>query len=324
MNLRADARPGDTKDAIPVHRNACPLCCGTHLAPAFSCRDALLSQEQFVIVRCGVCGFLFTQDVPGEEEIHRYYATDRYLPHDVRRNDAWGKAVDAARRAVRLPRKRRWVERAAGKTAGKLLDIGCGSGEFPWMMQHAGWIVTAIEPDTAMREHCRARGIDCRDTPALHELPDSGYDAITLWHVLEHVHDLHGTVAHVRRLLKPDGVALLALPNIGGPLHRFYGTYDVPRHLWHFRPETLSRLAATHGLVIESVRVLHLDPLYAGLYYERMLGGSALRGIALGLRDIAHAVVRPADAGSLLYVLRPVPDSAQSSGGAQGSDPVRE
>ncbi len=286
--------------------DTCPLCGGSDVEPAMECRDDLVSHETFTIVRCAVCGFLITQDAPTEEAMHRYYATGNYMPHDIR-NRGWVMHIaTAARRFIRLPGKRRFIERVTKRQTGSLLDIGCGSGEFPLFMQQAGWLVSAIERNRQMCAHCRAIGIDCRGVMALYDLPSSSFHVITLWHVLEHVHDLHGTMNQIRRLLAPGGIVVIAIPNIGGPLMRYYGIHDVPRHLWHFQPDTLARLAAMHQLRIDRIQPLFLDPIYMGLYYERLLQGNALRGILLGIIDFFYGLIRPRHAASLVYVLRRV------------------
>lgn len=296
-----------------IHYDTCPLCGGSDLEPAIECRDDLVSHEDFTIVRCTACGFLITQDAPTEEAMHRYYATENYMPHDTR-NRGWVMHLAAsARRFIRLPGKRRLIERVTKRYTGHLLDIGCGSGEFPLMMQQAGWQVSAIEQNRPMREHCRRIGIDCRGVMALYDFPAAQFQAITLWHVLEHVHDLHGTMDQIRRLLAPDGRVIIAIPNIGGPLMRYYGIHDVPRHLWHFHPHTLKHLAQEHRLQVERMQPLYLDPLYMGLYYERLLHGIALRGLMIGLMDLFYGILRPRHAASLVYVLRPVTGSIDDS-----------
>ncbi|UPA22775.1 class I SAM-dependent methyltransferase [Candidatus Peribacteria bacterium] len=288
-----------------LHHDACPLCDGSMLIPAFECRDDLVSHETFTIVRCSECGFLVTQDAPAEEEIGRYYTSSDYMPHDIK-HAGFMRAINTIRRLLRLPKKRRLIQRVTGRKTGRLLDIGCGNGEFALMMKNAGWEVSATESNDAMRQHCTALGIDCRSITAIHDIPSATFDVITLWHVLEHVHDLHGTMAHIRRLIAEDGRIIIAVPNIGGPLMRFYGIHDVPRHLWHFRPETLTHLAEKHGFEVGSIRPLFLDALYMGLYYERLLQGIALRGILIGIIDVLYGLIRPRHAASLVYVLRPV------------------
>ncbi len=286
-----------------LHYTACPLCGASKFETAFTCRDDLVSKETFTILRCTSCSFLFTQDVPQEKDIGRYYDTDAYIPHDITQRGCMH-LVQRARTWVRLPGKRRLVEQASHLSTGHLLDIGCGSGEFPLMMQQKGWNVTATEQNAKMRAHCESQDISCLDAAVLAQLPSASFDAITLWHVLEHMHDLHGTIDQIHRLLKVGGSAIIAVPNIGGPLMRFYNIYDVPRHLWHFRPETLTRLAELHGFRVASIRPLYLDPLYMGLYYERLLKGPALRGALLGIIDVLYGLLRPRRAASLVYVLR--------------------
>lgn len=286
-------------NATIVHRDVCPLCASRNLHVAHTCRDELVSHETFQMLRCAQCQFLFTQDVPSFETMHAYYKHAQYIPHETNYRGVWMNLLHGARKRLRLPGKIRMLQGSRN-----ILDIGCGDGVFPLAVQRAGMRVIAIESNTAMREYCRSLDIDCRDVSALPELPEHSFDAITLWHVLEHVHDLHGTMEHISRLLAPKGVAIVAVPNIGGPLMRYYGTYDVPRHIWHFQPGTLRRLAAMHSLKVVTTQALHADAFYMGLYYERMKGGYPVRGIALAMLDMFYGLLCSHPA-SLVYILAP-------------------
>lgn len=254
-------------------------------------------------MRCNTCGFLFTQDAPAPQCMDRYYKSPQYLPHETAHKGMWTKLIHMARNTIRMGSKVRMIKRYSGKTSGTLLDAGCGNGEFALAMKRAKWNVTGTESDQAMQSYCIQNGIDCTSPDDMSLLPDASMDAVTLWHSLEHMHDLHGTMKQIQRLLKSDGIALVALPNIGGPLMRFYGAHDVPRHLWHFRPDTFRKLAAMHALKIISIRPLRLDSLYMGLYYERFNKGWMPRGIILGLIDMLYSITGRNKAASLVYVL---------------------
>src|SRR5690606_26675326 len=89
----------------------------------------------------------------------------------------------------------------------------------------------------------------------LHSLIPGAFDAIVLWHVLEHVHDLHDYMKKFRELLTADGVLIIAVPNYTSTDAKIYkeywAAYDVPRHLYHFSPGAMKKLVEKHGMVIK-------------------------------------------------------------------------
>ena len=120
-------------------------------------------------------------------------------------------------------------------------------------MKQKGWTVRGIEPDAGAREQARKMySLDLENTDILHQLEPQQYDAITLWHVLEHVHQLHPYVEGLKSLLKPGGRIFIAVPNYeaadAGIYKPFWAAYDVPRHLYHFTPRSMETLMKIHGL----------------------------------------------------------------------------
>lgn len=118
----------------------------------------------------------------------------------------------------------------------------------------AGWQVWGVEKYAAI---ARDEGLSVYSSIA--EAACGGhYDCVTLWHVLEHLPDLHTAIDDIRRLLAPDGTLIIAVPNAASVQARFFGRnwlhLDVPRHLYHFTAESLSRLLADHQLVARRLR----------------------------------------------------------------------
>jgi len=83
------------------------------------------------------------------------------------------------------------------------LDIGAGTGSFASFLQRSGWRLTGLEPDENARMVARdSNNITLLPADHLFQLPDESFDAITLWHVLEHVHTLHPYMQQLKKLLK--------------------------------------------------------------------------------------------------------------------------
>jgi 2-polyprenyl-3-methyl-5-hydroxy-6-metoxy-1,4-benzoquinol methylase len=103
-------------------------------------------------------------------------------------------------------KKRKLVEKCTGIKSGNLLDVGSGTGSFVNEMKQNGWLVTGLEPDKEARKTAgQLYSIELADAKAFYQLSPGSFDAITLWHVLEHVHDLSVYVEQLRILLSEKG-----------------------------------------------------------------------------------------------------------------------
>jgi 2-polyprenyl-3-methyl-5-hydroxy-6-metoxy-1,4-benzoquinol methylase len=144
------------------------------------------------------------------------------------------------------------------RPAGRLLDVGCGVGDFLAQMSNLEWETEGIDIDSAVLDICRARGLTVRaGTLESHNRPDSSFDAITAKHVIEHVHDPVRFLKECARILKPGGTLVILTPNLHSLGHRVFGDawigLDPPRHLVLFTRESLLKAAEEAGL-----RVLRL------------------------------------------------------------------
>ncbi len=292
-----------------IERPVCPLCGSGHTAFERECKDFLVSGEMFPLHRCGACGFLYAFRLPAEAHAQQYYDSPDYTPHNTESTSPMMRAVAFVRTFIREPGKLRWIRTSSRKHSGTLLDIGCGTGEFPAFMARHGWTVTCTEPIEKIRNHCRDHfKLNVGDNALLATLPSASFDVVTLWHVLEHVYDIHGTMATVARLLKKDGTAFIAVPNYDCPEAAWYGAdwaiYEAPRHPSHFSPATFGRLASMHGMHVVSVKPLLLDAFYFCILSERARGGSLLMAFVRGLTSFFYGWIRPLSASSIVYVLK--------------------
>ena len=159
----------------------------------------------------------------------------------------------------------RTLERLTGGP-GSVLDIGCGPGVLINQMRSRGWRVRGTERSPSAAQ--QARDVFHLDVSAVDvdELVAAGatYDAVVLWHVAEHLHRPEETVRGIARLLRPGGVLLIAVPNFGSPEARIgragWFHLDVPRHLVHFTPSTLTAILEAAGF--RPVKVSYLVPEY--------------------------------------------------------------
>ncbi len=204
--------------------------------------------------------------------------------------------------------KRRMVIKTSGIRRGKLLDIGCGRGLFMHSMQSAGWQVMGLEPNEAARDLCaREYGLKALPMEELVNIPSLSMDIITMWHVLEHVHDLEHVLGEVKRILKHDGRLMLALPNYASLDAKFYqgywAGYDAPRHLYHFNPTVIEQLGRQHGLRLLACARMPLDSFYVSMLSEKYKKGKGrlARGFMVGLRSLLASLGSPERCSSIIY-----------------------
>ena len=154
-----------------------------------------------------------TQDAPAEEEIGRYYETPDYISHTDTRRGLMNRVYHWAR-SYMLRRKAQLVERESHTTEGRLLDIGTGTGYFAAEMARRGWQVDAVEKSAQAREFALEHfGLKVLADHSLDTLPAGAYRVVTLWHVMEHLYDLHETWERIHQLLEERGVLIVAVPN---------------------------------------------------------------------------------------------------------------
>jgi 2-polyprenyl-3-methyl-5-hydroxy-6-metoxy-1,4-benzoquinol methylase len=295
-----------------VHYSVCPACHKNDISFEFNAKDNTVTSESFPVWGCSYCCTKFTQDVANENEIGKYYQSEKYISH----SDTQKGFVNVLYHKVRnftLVGKRKLVYNESRKSKGDLLDIGCGTGAFINIMKLSGWSVTGLEPDsTAAEKAGKLYGIKPQPSEALFHLTENNYDAITMWHVLEHVHRLDEYVNQCKKLLKPTGVLIIAVPNHTSYDASFYkenwAAYDVPRHLYHFSPEGMSLLMQRHGLKVDKVKPMWFDSFYVSMLSEayRYQKVNLLRAFFVGFYSNLKCFFNPSKCSSVIYIIRPI------------------
>ncbi|MGK5085616.1 class I SAM-dependent methyltransferase [Bdellovibrionota bacterium FG-1] len=216
----------------------CPNCQTPNSKRLFMNHDAL-SGENFDICRCFQCGLVRTDLKKPLSELGHYYPAEYYNANSGRLNP-----VENVLRWFRDARARRIM--TLHPRPGRVLDIGCSRGIMLNKLRDEGWDPQGVErSETSSRYAREVLGLPVKVAQDLKscEFPDSHFDVITLWHVLEHLADFKATLAEVRRILKPGGTLLVEVPNLGSLQAQLtQGEWihiDAPRHLIHFDYETL-------------------------------------------------------------------------------------
>lgn len=286
----------------------CPICNSASLKPFIRCLDHTVSKEEFTIVKCEKCGFRFTNPRPAEHEIGKYYQSEEYISHSNTSKGIVNRLYQMVRKHT-LKKKLKLVNSLSKK--GAILDIGCGTGNFLDTCKQDGWSATGIEPDPKARQFAKENyGLDVREEAALSNLPSSSYEIITMWHVLEHVHRLNERVEELKRLLKPGGTIIIAVPNSSSKDAEMYGPYwaawDVPRHLYHFTPKDIETLFHNHGLRVQKVLPMPFDSYYVSMLSEKYRTGSPklIRAAISGLRSNMAASSTGKTYSSQVYIIK--------------------
>jgi 2-polyprenyl-3-methyl-5-hydroxy-6-metoxy-1,4-benzoquinol methylase len=253
----------------------CSVCGHESYRERFSFSDTL---GHYAVVRCSECGLQFLNPRPTEDTIGVYYNSDNYTPFlsSASIENFFTKLYSFVRE-FSVSWKRKKVENM--KNPGSVLDLGCGTGEFLFEMNQHGWNSFGLEPSLTASQFARDRlQLDVRTGTigenALSQF-DRTFDVITLWHVLEHVHHPNAALLQIRKILKDDGVLMIALPNADSYDALVYGkkwiALDVPRHLFHYTPETLTKLLAKSGFHIVRCHQMPLDAIFNCLMTEKAM-----------------------------------------------------
>jgi SAM-dependent methyltransferase len=240
---------------------SCALCGGDDTALALAAADRLAAGREaqppgpppdlWTLVRCRACGLVYLSPRPGPADIGAFYPDDYHTARGT---------PGPARRLEEAWRRRQFSEVAAWLAGvrpwrGRLLDVGCGSGELLAALRADGWRVSGVEPSARSAAIARSQHALDVTTAQFEEavLPGREFDVVVLAAVLEHLHEPVAALVHARRLLAPGGlVAVLFLPRFNAPQARLFRTrwigLDLPRHLYHFEPATFVAIARKAGL----------------------------------------------------------------------------
>ena len=285
--------------------NKCPWCGSGKAQINLWLKDEFLTKEDFHICECLNCGLLYTMPRPDKEKIGAYYKSEAYYSHQENKKGFIPKVYERVK-SINLKYKYRLA--TSGMQSGKLLDIGCGVGDFLHTAEMHGWECIGVEPseDAKTIAQKRMKGTIIT-SEELESFPDGAFDVITMWHVLEHVDDLKWQVAQLQRLVKPSGRVVIAVPNYKSYDGQYYkehwAAYDVPRHLNHFNRITLSKIFKTSGLELVKMDKLKWDAYYISYLSEQYRHHSLplVRGLYRGFISNCKAR-RSGEWSSLVYV----------------------
>jgi 2-polyprenyl-3-methyl-5-hydroxy-6-metoxy-1,4-benzoquinol methylase len=286
----------------------CPVCNETKFDPFLICKDYTVSKQDFNIVACANCNFKFTNPRPEDEKLGDYYKSEEYISHSNTSKGIVSKMYHLVRNYT-LKKKIDLVSKHVSR--GTILDYGCGTGMFLNVCKQSGWEAFGMEPDNGARKIAAEMSLKTyEDKKALKSgIENKKLDAITLWHVLEHVTDLNETLSFFKENLKPDGVLIIAVPNYTSYDAKYYkefwAAYDVPRHLYHFEINSITKLLSPYGFKLIETKPMKFDSFYVSMLSEKYKTGAVkyLNAFLTGLKSNMKAK-EAKDFSSVIYVFK--------------------
>lgn len=267
-------------------------------------KDHSVSGEIFTLQYDEELHMFFTKPKPSEVDLPSYYESEDYISHTDGSRSLFERVYQAVKQ-ITLSRKHSLLKKYVS-TQGTVLDIGAGTGDFLAYLFKKGWSIQGVEPSKQARTLATKKDIVLQN-----DLPQdqSTYDAITMWHVLEHVYDLETQWSWLKKHLAKDGTLFIAVPNFESQDATFYGAtwaaYDAPRHLYHFSKKAIKQLALKNELEVVAIEPMKFDAYYVSLLSEKYKYGRMRYVSAFYNGWISNWKARRSGAySSLIYVIK--------------------
>ncbi|MCA1965369.1 MAG: class I SAM-dependent methyltransferase [Flavobacterium sp.] len=268
-------------------------------------KDFSVSGESFSLLLNEEYQILKTHPQPTLDKLGSYYEFEDYISHTDGKRTLFEKMYHfIKRKAIRDKVK---LINSYQPVKGRILDIGAGTGDFLLECKNQNWDILGIEPNDKAKGIALGKGIKFGDT--IEKLESNSFDVITMWHVLEHVPDVEHQVAELKRLLKPSGTIIIAVPNFksydANHYKEFWAAYDVPRHLWHFSKTAIEKLFDKQNMNLEDIKPMWFDSFYVSLLSEKYKTGKMnfISGFFIGLISNMSGFFKK-EFSSHIYVLK--------------------
>ena len=283
----------------------CPICKSSDITQTQTIKDNSISKEVFHLSKCAQCGFLFTNPQPTPDNLWRYYESEDYVSHSKTTKgfiNFWYRQVQQLNLSLKFKSIKPHVPR------GTWLDYGAGAGDYVKYVRSKGIEIEGFEPNDTARQTASSNAVALKDTSELSDIEENSIACISLWHVLEHIPNLTEVLHDLGKLIKQDGVLVIAVPNYlsidGQKYAENWAAYDVPRHLWHFTEEDIRRLATLLNFSLVTIKGMVFDSYYVSLLSEKYQNGSKISGILNGLKSNLSARKKSTPFSSQIYILK--------------------
>ena len=268
-------------------------------------QDHSVSKEYFDLYHDNVLDMLITNPQPNHDNIGKYYDSPNYLSHTDANKSLFEKLYQVVKN-IALKNKLNLINNLSS-SKGKILDIGAGTGDFLSYIKQNGWQTIGVEPNQKARKIAEDKGVYFVDDA--NSLEDHTFDVITMWHVLEHVPDLDKQISELKRLLKPEGTLIVAVPNFksfdANHYKEYWAAFDVPIHFWHFSKKAVKLLFQKYDMILENIYPMKFDAFYVALLSEKYKTGKMnyIKAISIGLQSNFKAI-KTSEYSSHIYILK--------------------
>lgn len=272
--------------------------------PFLKVKDYSVSQETFELLYDEDLDMLITYPQPSLDKLPSYYESVDYISHTDGNKSLFEKMYQFVK-SIALKNKLKLINSQSPK--GRILDIGAGVGDFLSVCKNDGWQTIGIEPSDKAKNIAISKGVSFVEN--LSELENHSFDIITMWHVLEHVPNLEEQITELKRLIKPNGTIIIAVPNFKSFDAKHYGqfwaAFDVPIHLWHFSKTAIQKLFTKEKLELTKVLPMKFDSFYVSLLSEKYKTGKMnfIKAFFIGFKSNLKAV-RNSEYSSHIYVIK--------------------
>ena len=271
-------------------------------------KDHSVTGEEFELIQNTEYGFLETSPQPCSDKLPDYYKSEDYISHTDSQRNLFEKVYHLVR-SISLKKKLKLINSCTLESK-KLLDVGCGTGDFLKTALENDWTVSGIEPNEQAREIANKKtNNSVFETEQLSKFEALSFDVITLWHVLEHLPNLENHIKVFKKLLKTNGTLIIAVPNYKSydakHYKQFWAAYDVPRHLWHFNKTSISKLVSKEHMKVLKVKPMWFDAFYVSMLSEKYKSGkmNPIKGLYTGFVSNLKSI-KTKEASSLIYIIK--------------------
>ena len=250
-------------------------------------KDYSVSKETFDLYYDETLDMLITHPQPSLENLGKYYESEDYISHTDNKRSLFEKIYHFIK-SIALKNKLNLIN-SLQPNKGIILDIGAGTGEFLSVAKNDGWQTIGVEPSDKAKAIAKSKGVSFVEKTS--ELENHSFDVISMWHVLEHVPDLDKQIKELKRLLKPTGTLIIAVPNFKSfdakHYGKFWAAYDVPIHFWHFSKTAIKLIFEKEEMKLEKVLPMKFDSFYVSLLSEKYKSGKMnfVKAFFIGLQS---------------------------------------
>ncbi|CAM4180780.1 MULTISPECIES: class I SAM-dependent methyltransferase [Flavobacterium] len=267
-------------------------------------KDFSVSGESFSLLLNEEYQILKTDPQPSLEKLPSYYESEDYISHTDGKRTLFEKMYHLVKKSA-IQKKVNLLSKY--NTKGSVLDIGAGTGDFLIAAKKSDWNTTGIEPSGKAKKIAIDKGVSFENSLA--DLKNESFDVITMWHVLEHVPNLEFQIAELKRLLKPNGTIIIAVPNFKSYDAKYYksfwAAFDVPRHLWHFSKKGIDLLFQKQNMKLIKVKPMWFDSFYVSLLSEKNKNGKMnfIKGFFIGFISNCVGIIKK-EYSSHIYIIK--------------------